>query len=262
MLAVFLGAGRLATSLAPALAGCGVRITQVYSRTNESAMRLALCLEERTSQQPAVITDLAAIDGNADIYVYALRDDVIEWAARKVAEIDGTRNAIHLHTSGSVPLQVLSDVFPRAAVLYPFQSFSLGKVVDMTNVPIFVEATTDEVLAKVRGLAERLSSQVYVADGERRSWLHVAGVFANNFSNAMFALAEKQLQKADLPFSVLLPLIRQTAQKMETMTPREAQTGPASRGDVETIEEHLKMLDGREKEIYKIVTECIEKGER
>ena len=254
---VLLGAGRLATSLAPALVGCGVQITQVFSRTLDSAARLALALKQQTGYEPVAVDDIADIADDADCYFYAISDDAIASVAKAMAAKPQVRNALHLHTSGSVPLQVISDLFPQAAVFYPFQTFSMEQIVDLSDVPFFIEATTDDALQSAKSLAQRLSTKVFEAGSEQRRRLHLAGVFANNFSNAMFAIAEQQMQKAGLPFSVLMPLIQQTAGKVETMTPCQAQTGPAARGDVNTIKEHLEMLSGQEKEIYKLITQYI-----
>ena len=128
----------------------------------------------------------------------------------------------------------------------------------MRNVPLFIEASERQLMRNViRPLAELLSSPVYEINSDTREYLHIAGVFANNFSNAMYAIAAEQLKKANLPFSVLLPLIEQTADKIRQLPPHEAQTGPARRGDMKTIEWHLSRLEGEEKEIYRLLTDYI-----
>lgn len=257
MKAVILGAGNLASSLAPALARAGVEIVQVFSRTEQSAARLALCLNNLQATCVLTTTSLKDIKPDAELYIYAIRDDALPEVIEQVAALGCGGEALHMHTSGSAPLQTLSKWFRRAAVFYPFQTFTLNAEVDFSHVPLFIEATDELTLGQVRTIALLLTQNIYVADESQRKRLHIAGVFANNFSNAMFAIASEQLQRAGLPFSVLLPLITQTAQKVHRMSPKQAQTGPAARHDLGTIAEHLEKLSGQEQQIYQLLTDYI-----
>ena len=56
----------------------------------------------------------------------------------------------------------------------------------------------------------------------------------------------------------MLPLIGETTEKIKTLHPRKAQTGPAIRRDSKVIEKQLNALEGREKQIYKLITESIQ----
>ena len=260
MLITFLGAGNLATSLAPALAENGHKIVQVFSRTLESACILVSKIEGGISS----VCDLNGLFLEADMFVYALPDDVIPVVAQQVAELlnrhrstVNIHHSIHCHTSGSVPIEALSQYFGHSAVLYPSQTFKRSQRIDLKHVPFFIEASDRQTEEAVVGLARNLSDEVYLADTNQRKHLHIACVFANNFTNCMYAIAKEELEKAGLPFKVLYPLIEQTARKVLANDPHEIQTGPASRGDMQTVATHLSMLEGYHKEIYRVVTDEI-----
>ncbi len=248
MTVVFLGAGNLATSLAPVLCSAGCRIVQVYSRTMASARQLAQIVGAEA------VDELSLLNTEADVYIYALRDDV--YSSLSIPAVSD--KAVHLLTSGSIPYSAVSGQQHRG-VLYPFQTFSKQKpVTDFAEVPVLVDGEDDYALGVARKLAQSISSKVYVADDECRARLHLAGVIANNFSNCMYALAQEQLQKAGLPFDILLPLIDETARKVHTMSPREAQTGPAARGDNKLMEQQIALLDDDNlRTIYRLVSDNI-----
>lgn len=245
---VFIGAGNLACSLAPTLRSAGHCIKQVYSCTIDSATRLA----KQTNAE--AITDLSCICQDADVYIYALADEIY----KTIPILPCRANSVHLLTSGSVPYTAINTTTHRG-VIYPFQTFSKAKpVIDFTSVPIMIEGEDKLALLVARQLAQSISNKVYETTAETRCHLHIAGVFANNFSNYMYALAEEQLQKAGLPFDVILPLIDETAAKVHTLLPRQAQTGPASRRDYEIIKHHLSLLNTEEqRKIYSLISDNI-----
>ena len=247
---VFIGAGNMASSLAPALQKNGEEIIQVYSRTEESATQLASALGcEHT-------TCLEHICPEADIYIYALRDEV--YLKTDIFEqIHSKADSLHILTGASIDINIISKA--HQAVLYPFQTFSKQHpICDFSRIPILIEASDDYSLNTVEKLARTLTGHVYHSTLETRTHLHIAGVIANNFCNYMYQLASEQLQKAELPFSVLLPLIDETASKVHAISPREAQTGPAIRHDKTTINQHLSMLDEKTKIIYACISSQIE----
>lgn len=249
---VFVGAGRLACNLAPALQAQGFAIVQIYSRTEASAHSLAERLHTEWT------TDLARVCTDADVYIYALRDTVLPEIAQKLSVQE---NAIHLHTAGSMSMDVFTGK-RHCGVLYPFQSFSKEQQADFRHIPILTEASDDTARTTLRSLAESLSDRVFDADGECRTRLHLAGVFANNFSNCMYALAEEQLHQAGLPFDILLPLIKETAEKVQRIPPRQAQTGPAIRHDYAVQERHKALLtDNDLKTLYNLISHNIESHE-
>lgn len=243
---VFVGAGKLATNLSVALQKAGYTITQVYSRTEEAAKALG----ERIGC--AWTNHLENIAKEADIYIYALTDSVLPHIASQPI---GNEEAIHLHTAGSMNKDVFSTK-KRYGVLYPFQSFSKEQLVDFSHVPILTEGSDETVENTITKMAQRISERVYQADLEHRQRLHLAGVFANNFTNCMYAIAEEQLQKAGLPFDILLPLIKETAHRVETIAPRKAQTGPARRHDTNVMEKHIQLLqdDTSLETLYRIIS--------
>ncbi len=242
----------MATHLSQALQAAGHQIVQVYSRTQASAQQLTnrLGLAEE-----AAINSLTALRTDADIYIYALRDEVLAEVAKKVHV---SPEAIHLHTSGSMPLSLFGKDKPHAGVFYPFQTFSKEKAVDFKKIPILVEARVKSQEADLITLAQSVSSMVYPAGEEARKQLHVAGVFACNFVNCLYAIAQEQLHDTGLPFDVLLPLIDETAAKVHTLSPRQAQTGPAIRNDQNVMLSHLNRLQTPEEQtIYQLLSQNI-----
>ena len=243
---VFVGAGKLATNLSIALQRAGCTIVQVYSRTEESAKALG----ERIGCTWTNDTEKIAKD--ADIYIYALTDTVLPHIASLPI---GNEEAIHLHTAGSIDKEVFSSK-KRYGVLYPFQSFSKEQLADFSQIPILTEGSDKVTEERITKIAQSLSDKVYQANLEHRQRLHLAGVFANNFTNCMYAIAEEQLQKAGLPFDILLPLIQETAHRVETIPPRKAQTGPAKRRDKNVMEKHIQLLedDPSIETLYRIIS--------
>ena len=245
----FIGAGRLATNLAVALQGAGVSVVQVYSRTEESARTLGERLH------CPYTSDIDAIDSEADCYVYALTDTVLPLFAGYSI---GGEGAIHIHTAGSIPMDVFRGK-QRYGVLYPFQSFSKEKLVDFAHIPILIEGSDSSVEDEIEWLARKVSDRIFHADLEHRQRLHLAGVFANNFTNCLYALAEEQLKKAGLPFDILLPLIEETAQRVRTIAPRKAQTGPAVRQDNNVMNRQLQLLSDEQdlQMLYRLLSDNI-----
>ncbi len=251
---VILGAGNIATTLAPALARVGHEIAQVYSRTLHSCLILNQRLQT-AGQEPLLTNSLTDIITDADLYVYALPDDVIP----DVASLLKTNSrSVHLLVAGTVSLSVF-DSKQRKAVMYPFQSFSRQKEVDLRGVPMLIEAGDDETLREVKQLAQQLSDKVFEANLEERCRLHLAGVLVNNFTNHLYNIAKQQLDRANLPFDLLLPLIDYTAQKVHQMTPEQAQTGPAVRHDEHTIGINMSLLDNpTHRQLYQLFTQDIQ----
>ncbi|MDO4511420.1 MAG: DUF2520 domain-containing protein [Bacteroidales bacterium] len=250
MKAVIIGSGNLATHLSLALHGAGVEIVQVWSRTLAHAQELA----ERLGCE--AIDSLTALCTDAQAYIIAVKDDAI-------ARLAGQIGALHLqgvvmHTAGSVGMDALSGAAEHYGVLYPMQSFSKTRAVDFRKVPCFVEANGDHAMATIQALAEMVSDSVQHCDSKRRERLHLAAVFANNLTNHCYRLAERILQEQDLDFSLLLPLIEETAAKVKTMSPKDAQTGPMKRYDRNVMSKHVAMLpDERTQRLYRLMAQSI-----
>lgn len=248
---VFIGAGNLATNLAKALYWKGFRIVQIYSRTEESAQSLAQIVEAEYT------TDLSAVTEDAQLYIVSLKDTaLVELLPKLVA---GKKNALWVHTAGSIPMTVWEGYAERFGVFYPMQTFSKQREVDFRGIPIFVESNSEEDTQFLKDIASALSEKVYEATSDQRKSLHLAAVFTCNFTNHMYALATELLKKYQLPFEVMLPLIDETARKVHELEPRAAQTGPAIRYDENVIDGHLQMLanEPEMQELYRLISQSI-----
>lgn len=244
----FLGAGNLATNLSMTLVKNGFKISQVYSRTERAARTLA----EKVGARFTISTK--EIDRKADIFVVALKDDVVD---KVLSQID-FQNKLLIHCAGSLPLSVLEKYSSNAGVFYPLQTFSKNKVVSFDNIPVFIEASSKQNEEIIFSVAEKISNKVMFLNSEKRKVLHVAAVFACNFANYMYAIAADLLKSNHIPFDVLRPLITETAEKVMTMEPEQAQTGPAVRFDKEIINKHFEFL--RQNNDYRELYMSISKG--
>ena len=231
---VFIGAGNLATNLAKALHRRGFRIAQVYSRTDASAQALARVVEARST------TRLSEVIPDAQLYIVCLKDEAFVQLLPEM--VRGREKALWVHTAGSIPLSVWQGHAQRYGVLYPLQTFSKQREADFSWIPVFIEGHSAEDVRFLKDVAATLSTDVRQADSRQRKSLHLAAVFACNFTNHMYALSAELLRKHRLPFDLLLPLIDETASKVHRLEPLSAQTGPAVRYDTNVIDEHLCML--------------------
>lgn len=249
MKAVIIGSGNVATHLALAFQKKGIIISQVYSRTSANAELLAQKLNT------SFTTHTSGIDRNADIYIYALKDSSFLHLLKRF----NLPKAIHVHTSGSISMKDFYGYTERYGVFYPLQTFSINKEIDFSNVPICIEANSEKLENELIELAKLLTTKTYILSSEQRRKVHLAAVFACNFSNYMYDIAHDIVLGAGIEFDILKPLIMETADKINTLSPKEAQTGPAIRYDENIINKHLIMLDNRKhwKAIYKKLTKNI-----
>ena len=247
---VFVGAGRLATNLAVALKEKGHMIEAVYSRTRESAEALA------SQVGGMATTDIRQLPQEADAFILSVKDAALPAVIAQLSE--GREGQTFLHTAGSVPMSVFGS-HRRHGVLYPMQTFSKERQVDFTRIPFFIEGSEPETLQMAHRLAASLSSEVRELDSHERRFLHLAAVFACNFANHCYALSAEILERHGLPFSVMLPLIEETARKVETLSPRQAQTGPAIRYDENVIEAQKQLLadEPTMRDIYDLMSKSI-----
>lgn len=246
---VLVGAGNMATAIAMALVNAGNAPVAVWSRTAESARMLA----DRVGTEWCC--DIEALP-QADVVIISIVDSALREIAAKVAA--KYPNAIILHTAGSVPMSALHECgAKRYGVLYPMQTVNKNNVVPLEDVTTFVEGCDEAVAAQVEALARTISNKVVYATSEQRCYLHVAAVFACNFSNAVYNMAAELLEKHGLPFEAMLPLIDEAARKVHRMSPTQAQTGPARRGDENVMNAHKAMLDDELSEIYSLLSDYI-----
>ena len=247
-----IGTGNLATSLAPALEQNGLVIGSVYGRSSKSAQRIADNL-----YQASATTSLDFSNSRSKVFLLAVADDAIEEVAR---ELVLPLNAIVAHTSGSRNLSLLGyTASPNIGVFYPLQTFSNLKRVTFDEVPILIEGDNNFTRKVLRGLARKISNTVSEATSKQRRLIHLAAIFANNFTNAMLVHANELMLMAKSDLHLLGPLIEETMNKSMAIGPENAQTGPAARGDLDILDEHLQMLDKYPdlKDTYQLISQQI-----
>lgn len=247
---VFIGSGNLATCVSLEMQRAGMTIGQIYSRTRDNAEALAKKLNCKwTSNINEIIPD-------ADLYVFSLKDDILKEVISQVRPNDG----LWVHTAGSVPMSIFEGYAKRYGVFYPLQTFTKKRRVKLDGTPIFLEVKDPDDMKMLKKVALALSGNAQEADSEKRKSLHLAAVFACNFTNHMYVLAGKILEEQDIPYSVLLPLMNETAAKISEIPPLPAQTGPAVRFDKDIMDRQLEMIsDPSMQTIYKLISQNIYK---
>ena len=211
---------------------------------------------------PVSSRTLEGLRKDADIYIISVSDDAIATVAENMIQkigIDVLRDRLVVHTSGTSATDVLPSSLGKRGVLYPMQTFSAGKELDYSQIPLFVEAQDKNLLTILHSFARKMSPLVFDLDSAGRKHLHLAAVFACNYVTLLFSLASRQMQTIGLDFKLLEPLVRETVEKSFRIPPEEAQTGPARRHDISTISAHLNLLDGQEKEkqLYSTIAQMI-----
>ena len=243
------GAGNVAWHMGKALSQKGYVIKQVLDRTASSSKQLANELKAELSGTPE--------DGiaGADACLICVSDDAIA----AVIEQLKPGNCLLMHTAGSVPLDVFRKNADNYGVLYPLQTFTKGRPLDYSRIPFLTEANTPGNLNLINQIASSVSNHVMEANSTQRLFIHLAAIFASNFSNHMYALAEKLAAEYNMPFDLLKPLIAETTAKAMDMSPQKAQTGPAARGNVKVIEKHLELLKDHPgmQELYRMISKSI-----
>jgi predicted short-subunit dehydrogenase-like oxidoreductase (DUF2520 family) len=247
-----IGSGNVATHLGAAFKNAGHRIVQVYSRDMHNAALLAYHIGAEA------IDDLNHINPETDIFVVSINDDAIIPIAQSIAKYQ----KLTVHTAGSIALEALSSVIPTAGVFYPLQTFSKNKEVDFRNVPLCIEGANEAITKELEALAQSVSNNVYLVSSGQRKILHLAAVFACNFPNYLYGIAQQLLAENDMEFGMLRPLILETAQKVQDRLPAEVQTGPAVRNDESTMAAQLQMLQAHPDlgELYKVISQAIIKN--
>ena len=233
MKTVLIGRGRLATNLERALLSAAHEVVSINSRTLEGLPKAA------------------------DVFIIAVKDSALSDVIREVTK--GRENQLFVHTAGSMSLSLFEGCTTRYGVFYPMQTFSKERQTDFTEIPLFLEADGTETMATLQSLAQSVSRNVYQLTTEERKYLHLAAVFACNFANHCYDMAASLLEQHGLPFSVMLPLIDETARKVHELHPRQAQTGPAVRYDENVIRMQSALLAGNPElqRIYELLSHHI-----
>lgn len=248
----YVGAGNVATHLAPALAAGGHEVVCVFSRTIEAATKMA----ERVGQCCRATNRLEDILP-ADAYIISVRDDALPEVLGRWPQ--SCRDGVLIHTAGTLPMSLLEGAAKHFGVLYPMQTFSKDKALDLRKIPFFIEGNGQMSLEAVRQLAESVSESVVELSSDERRYLHLGAVFACNFANHMVALGHEILERHGIDPACLLPLVEETTAKLRSLSPHEGQTGPARRNDREVMAAQLEALGETPElqELYRVISESI-----
>ncbi len=281
---VLIGSGNVASQLGKALIKSGYAVVQVYSRRLEHAQELATALAEgstedtakdlakgSTESRPIIPIDrLDRLDREADLYFICVSDQAI---AEVIGQLPVGLKGVVVHTSGSTSISVFADEGAsdvgsggyqgRHGVFYPVQTFSKAKAIDFKNIPLALEASDPDTYQLLSGVAAGLSERVFPCDSNQREAIHIAAVFACNFSNYLYTVADQILQQHGLDFELIRPLILETAEKAQLFAPASVQTGPAVRKDLKIVQQHLdfldreKLADPRIRQLYALISEIL-----
>lgn len=230
-----IGAGNVGFHLAQRLYEYGHCICQVFSRTPAKASHLAKLVKAKG------ISNLKDISLEADIYILAIKDDSIKIITEEISFL-GKYNKLIAHTSGSVASDVFTKHFANYGIFYPLQTFSTTKKVDFEKLPFCIYGNNSSTEKQLFQLAESICPNVYLINDEQRAILHVTAVIVNNFSNYLYGIAHDICADQNVPFDILKPLIYETVRKIDLSSPQDVQTGPAVRGDLDTIAKHIEFL--------------------
>ena len=244
-----IGSGNVATHLGAAFKNAGHRIGQVYSRNAHNAALLAYHIGAEA------IDDLNSIDPNTDIFIISVSDDAIAGIAKELSK----HNKLIVHTSGATDLYNILAFTDNAGIFYPLQTFSKTKEIDFLTVPLCIEGANELITKTLKELAQSISNNVYEIDSTQRKTLHLAAVFACNFPNYLYRVAQELLADQRIDFNLLRPLILETAEKVQTNLPANVQTGPAIRNDQKTMFEHLQLLkyEPEWEQLYRLLSQGI-----
>lgn len=248
-----IGSGNVATHLSAALKNAGHRIMQVYSRDMHNAALLAYHVGAEAVDKPENISP------DTDIFILAIKDDAIAGFVPLLA----TFEKLIVHTSGAVALQAILETTHNAGVFYPLQTFSKTKEVNFREVPLCTEGADDAITKTLEDLARDISNNVYRVNSGQRKVLHLAAVFACNFTNHLYSIGEQLLAGSGMGFDMMRPLIAETADKIRENSPADVQTGPAIRNDDLTMQAHLQMLNSQPnlQQLYTLLSQDIIKNQ-
>ncbi len=241
---ILIGAGNVATNVGLGLKQASYEIAGCYSPSIESARLLANNLD------CLLVNNLQQLPTH-DLLLVCVPDAAI---ADVITQLPNTSNIAY--TSGTVSLDELPNTH-KIGVFYPLQTFTKNKQIELKTVPFFVESKDEKLEIELLKLAKHIGLRAEITSSEQRKQLHIAAIFVNNFTNHLAYLAKQHVEKHELSWENLLPLLSETFTKINTENPKEIQTGPARRNDLNVIEKHLSELSGNEKEIYKAITNSI-----
>jgi len=242
---VIIGNGSVATHLIEHFTALNISVVQQFGRIQKTVSTPKIPF---TNNYNHIRTD-------ADLYIVSVSDDAISDVVNQIPQING----IIVHTAGSISMEMLAAKYSNYGVLYPLQSFSKNRNIDLQNSPFFIEANNSDTEIALLHFAKRISNNVKVMSYDERLTLHIAAVFTCNFTNHMATIAKELLESKNIDFTYLSPLIKETFDKILTSNPKESQTGPAKRNDIKILEKHSEMLTSNPifQEIYTIISSSI-----
>jgi predicted short-subunit dehydrogenase-like oxidoreductase (DUF2520 family) len=245
-----IGSGKIAKVIAKACIQQQLEIACIYSRNFEHASILAAQINCQN-----VVAQISAIPQNLDLYCLCVNDDAIEEVSLQLQV-----NGVVVHFSGSQPIELLSNQ-EKYGVCWPIQTFSEGTIESLKEIPFLIQANNTETLKQIKEFVSKLSNSIIISNNQERRYYHLAATIANNFSNHLYTHAANLLQKHQLDFKLLLPILNETIHKLETGHPYQNQTGPALRNDTQTIQAHLDLLENEPdtKALYQLMTQSIQK---
>lgn len=242
---ILLGSGNVATHLGIALKNSNYTIVQVYSKSIENAKILAKKLDAQFTNNLSKLK-------SSDLIIVCINDDAI------LSVLSQIKNTAIVHASGSIGLDVFKQKFTNYGVFYPLQTFNKEIDINISEIPFCIEGNSLEFEKQLIKIAKALSNNVVKMNSQQRKQLHIAAVFACNFSNHMYSIADDLLAKKNIDFKILLPLIRKTNANLENYRPKEVQTGPAKRKNIAIIQEHIATIKENEiKELYHKISDNI-----
>ena len=252
-----IGTGNVAWHFAPALEKAGFVINEIYGRSEEKALKIAENL-----YNPTYTDSLDFSTSASSLFILVVSDNAIESIVTEIVLPD---DAMIVHTSGSISMDVLElTALEHIGVLYPLQTFSKQRRVKFTTIPLLIEANNADGQQHLEEIASALSDCVRVVNSMERLHVHLAAVFANNFTNHMLEMASQLMDYTELDLDMLEPLIRETVDKALENSPSDAQTGPAIRDDSTTMEKHLQLLESnpRLEELYQLISDNIRENRK
>lgn len=246
----FIGSGNVAYRLAIELKEQGFCITQIFNRTEANATKLC---EVTGASYISNISSFRFEDN--DLNIISLSDDVLQYTLQNIY----VNSSILVHTSGSLPIEILKEYSKNYGVIYPLQTINKDKRIDFKSIPILIEADKESNLLKLQSIVDKLSNNIVVCNSEQREMVHIAAIFVSNFTNYMYTIGYDLIQSSGLDFEILKPLIQQTALRLGNGSPKQLQTGPAKRADIRIINKHLERLNNFKEyqNLYKILSQKI-----
>ncbi len=238
---VLLGSGNVAYHLAEMLKRSDINIYQIYNINQESGKKLA------QKYNTNFVNNIHEIEKDADLYIISVKDNFI----KNIVDILNINKGIVVHTSGTTNINIFANKFNSFGILYPLQTFTKEIELNYNEIPFLIEANNSKTLEFINSIVSLISKNITNTNSEQRKSIHIAAVFACNFTNYFYSIANDILEKQNLSFDLLKPLIKETTKKAIEFKPKENQTGPAKRKDLNIINKHLKALEDN-KEIQKI----------